>query len=296
MPPVPDRSRKPVNPGPPPGQPAQARSVPTPRQAKKPTPQPLPLPLPPSSPPKRRPTAPNAVKATKATKATAPVAEAPEEVWELRIPQALWWGGVLAAGVLLIVCFEFGITVGERRAARARNEAQAQVAAAPRSTPIPAPAIHTRPVTTPAETSITHPKEPTREAPLKRPSDKSDPLPLITKEPPKEKPKEKPKIVEIPPPVEPAVDVRFDRDILPVFQAKCNSCHGTLSKKGGLDLRTLATTMKGGNSGPGVKPGHAEDSPVWNTIRQGDMPPRNKPQLTAEEKKLILAWVAGMAK
>jgi hypothetical protein len=159
--------------------------------------------------------------------------------------------------------------------------------------PAPAPEIRTRPVPTATETPVTRPKE----SPVARPPEKSEPLPPpVTKEPPKEKPKEKPKIVEIPPPMEPAVDVRFDRDILPVFQAKCNSCHGTLSKKGGLDLRTLATTMKGGNSGPGVKPGHPDDSPVWNTIRQGDMPPRNKPQLTAEEKKLILAWVAGMAK
>jgi mono/diheme cytochrome c family protein len=90
--------------------------------------------------------------------------------------------------------------------------------------------------------------------------------------------------------------VRFESAVRPVFQAKCASCHGTLSKRGGLDLRTLATTVRGGNSGPGVVPGRPGESPVWETVRTGQMPPPNKPQLTAAEKDLIRAWIAGGAR
>ena len=81
-----------------------------------------------------------------------------------------------------------------------------------------------------------------------------------------------------------------------MFQAKCISCHGGLSKKGGLDLRTLATAVKGGNSGPGLKPGKPGESPIWETVRTGQMPPPTKQQLTADEKKLLLAWIAGDAR
>lgn len=81
-----------------------------------------------------------------------------------------------------------------------------------------------------------------------------------------------------------------------MLQAKCISCHGGLSKRGGLDLRTLTSAVQGGNSGPGVKPGHPDQSPVWETVRTGQMPPPNKTQLTADEKKLLLAWIANGAK
>ena len=88
----------------------------------------------------------------------------------------------------------------------------------------------------------------------------------------------------------------FAANIQPIFQTKCFSCHGGTSKKGGLDLRTHATLNRGGNSGSGVIPGKPSSSPVWTTIQSGQMPPRNRPQLTPAEQKLIRDWIAAGAK
>jgi uncharacterized membrane protein len=95
---------------------------------------------------------------------------------------------------------------------------------------------------------------------------------------------------------ETSVALKFEKDIFPIFQAKCTSCHGGLSKRGGLDLRTLASVARGGNSGPGLKPGQPDESPVWQSVKTGQMPPTNKPQLTADEKQLILKWIGGGAR
>jgi hypothetical protein len=205
----------------------------------------------------------------------------------------VWWGGVVVFGVLLIVCFEIGSSLGERRSARRRAEAETRLAAAQ-----PAPSrTESKATPTPPPTKDAG-RPPAPKAPLPSPPaavpEKHDPpsAPVVAR--PKEEPPKAP--AEPAPPAEPAVELRFAKDVSPVFQAKCVGCHGALSKRGGLDLRTLASTVKGGNSGAGVKPGDPEQSPVWETVRTGQMPPPNKPQLTAEEKKLILAWIANGAK
>ena len=41
-----------------------------------------------------------------------------------------------------------------------------------------------------------------------------------------------------------------EADILPVVQMRCVVCHGKRKQEGGLDLRTHASQMKGGKSGP----------------------------------------------
>jgi hypothetical protein len=88
----------------------------------------------------------------------------------------------------------------------------------------------------------------------------------------------------------------FAADVLPVFQAKCISCHGGLTKKGGLDMRTVTDLMKGGNSGSALKPGNPGGSRVLKSIEDGEMPPEGKPQLTPREKQLIRDWIAAGAK
>ncbi len=37
-----------------------------------------------------------------------------------------------------------------------------------------------------------------------------------------------------------------ERDILPIFQMRCVVCHGKRKQEGGLDLRTIASRLKGG--------------------------------------------------
>src|SRR5688572_13881079 len=49
---------------------------------------------------------------------------------------------------------------------------------------------------------------------------------------------------------DPATEALFVRRVWPLFQEKCLACHGNdeAKIKGGLDMRTLAATLKGGDS------------------------------------------------
>lgn len=95
---------------------------------------------------------------------------------------------------------------------------------------------------------------------------------------------------------EPAPD--FARDILPIFQTHCHSCHGPETQKSGyrLDIRDLA--LRGGDSGrPAIVPHHAADSPLLRFVAGDDpdllMPPAksNKARLTPDQVVLLRNWI-----
>src|SRR5579872_719438 len=96
---------------------------------------------------------------------------------------------------------------------------------------------------------------------------------------------------DAPAPVSPT----FEKDILPIFQAKCLRCHGEQKPKAKLDLRTKATILKGGETGPALVPGAAPKSLLWEKVSDDKMPPDND-KLTAAEKALIRAWIDGGAR
>ena len=83
----------------------------------------------------------------------------------------------------------------------------------------------------------------------------------------------------------------FDKDVLPLLKAKCQQCHGLDKQKAGLDLRTRASILQGGDNGPAVVPGSATGSLLWQKLDAGKMPPPGKGKLTAAEKDLIKAWI-----
>ena len=64
-----------------------------------------------------------------------------------------------------------------------------------------------------------------------------------------------------------------EHDILPIFQLRCIACHGKRKQEAGLDLRTVASRIKGGKSGPALVPGDPEGSLLIQRIQSGDMPP-----------------------
>ncbi len=99
-----------------------------------------------------------------------------------------------------------------------------------------------------------------------------------------------------PEPPRPAQAVKFDTHILPIFQAKCITCHSAKPRKGELDLRTLQSAMKGGENGAGILPGDPDSSTVWKYIARDKMPPRGSAKLTPNEKTLIQQWIAAGAK
>src|SRR5438128_4037085 len=83
---------------------------------------------------------------------------------------------------------------------------------------------------------------------------------------------------------------RFEREVLPILQANCVTCHGEKLKKNGLDLRTLDSLLKGGESGPAVTPGSAKDSLLFRKISAGEMPFRGT-KLSQEKIDLIGRWI-----
>ena len=65
-----------------------------------------------------------------------------------------------------------------------------------------------------------------------------------------------------------------EREILaPVLGAKCFVCHGRREQRAGLDLRTRASMLKGGKSGPAIVPGKPEESLLVKRIAAQQMPP-----------------------
>jgi hypothetical protein len=88
-----------------------------------------------------------------------------------------------------------------------------------------------------------------------------------------------------------AQSVTFEENIRPLLQAKCWRCHGEKTHKAGLDLRSAAGILKGGESGPAVVPGKADESVLYEKVHSGAMPPSKKNRLTATEVATIRRWI-----
>jgi hypothetical protein len=78
----------------------------------------------------------------------------------------------------------------------------------------------------------------------------------------------------------------YSRTIQPLVKQYCLDCHSTKLKKGSLDLERFAS----------VDHVRKEIKPWLQLIEMleaGEMPPKNKPQPTAEERQRLIAWVRG---
>lgn len=95
-------------------------------------------------------------------------------------------------------------------------------------------------------------------------------------------------------PANPAVAAppTFERDVLPILTAKCINCHGEGEPEAKLDLRSKAAMIRGGDSGPAIRPGGPGYGPLYDQVRGDAMPPGKKSKLTPEEKETIRAWIA----
>src|SRR5207249_4276243 len=65
-------------------------------------------------------------------------------------------------------------------------------------------------------------------------------------------------------------------DVIPILLRRCTVCHGLHRREAGLDLRTKASIVRGGNSGPAIMAGKPDESLVIKKIRTGRMPPRER--------------------
>ena len=91
----------------------------------------------------------------------------------------------------------------------------------------------------------------------------------------------------------------FETDVLPIFRAKCQACHGSSVKTKDLNLTSLEAVLRGSESGAVVVGGRREESPLFRLVRDGKMPPGgDKQRLSEKEVEAIGLWVdqAGAAK
>jgi hypothetical protein len=87
----------------------------------------------------------------------------------------------------------------------------------------------------------------------------------------------------------------FQRDVLPLFEAKCLRCHGEKKKDAKLDMRTVDTLLLGGVTGPAIKPGNAQKSLLIELLHYNEMPPKKeKSRVTKEELALLRRWIDAM--
>jgi hypothetical protein len=88
----------------------------------------------------------------------------------------------------------------------------------------------------------------------------------------------------------------FQGEIRPLLQAKCTRCHGEKLRKADLDLRTPEGIRKGGESGPVIAPGKPHESPLYEKVHTGAMPPGKKDRLRAPDVDMIRRWIAAGAR
>jgi ankyrin repeat protein/mono/diheme cytochrome c family protein len=97
-----------------------------------------------------------------------------------------------------------------------------------------------------------------------------------------------------------SVPVEFARDIQPLLERSCVSCHTGERPKGGLNLVNRASLLQGGNRGePVIVASHSEKSPlvqfVSDQVEDLEMPPVPKrakfPALTKPEIARLRAWI-----
>src|SRR6185295_13386797 len=77
-----------------------------------------------------------------------------------------------------------------------------------------------------------------------------------------------------------------------VLEQNCSGCHTQASPMGGLDLRTRESALRGGRRGPGLVPGQASKSLIFQAVEgSGElkMPPGKK--LPAEAVASLREWI-----
>ena len=82
----------------------------------------------------------------------------------------------------------------------------------------------------------------------------------------------------------------FDTDVLPIFRAKCLSCHSAKAPSGGLALETADDVLRGGKSGGAIVAGKPSDSLLLSLVAAGKMP-MGGARLTVAEITAIRTWI-----
>lgn len=88
----------------------------------------------------------------------------------------------------------------------------------------------------------------------------------------------------------------FEGAVQPILAAKCMECHNDQKTKGGLNMKNLASMLKGGKSGSMWVSGDPDNSPMiarmlMDMDDKKHMPPKGKAQLNPAEILLFREWI-----
>src|SRR5258706_12302308 len=85
------------------------------------------------------------------------------------------------------------------------------------------------------------------------------------------------------------------KQVQPIFAKHCLSCHDAKEAEGKLVMETYASLMKGGEDGPAIVPGKAEESPLIQLVEHKEKPfmppPKKGDKLSTEEIALLRRWI-----
>jgi len=102
--------------------------------------------------------------------------------------------------------------------------------------------------------------------------------------------------VAIPPVPDVQKAIAYTHLVQPLLQNRCYSCHGAEKQKGKLRMDNISFMLKGGEDGASLVPGRANESELIKRMllpisNDDHMPPKEKPQLSAEEIALLQWWI-----
>src|SRR5262245_23125337 len=90
-----------------------------------------------------------------------------------------------------------------------------------------------------------------------------------------------------------SAQISFEKDVQPILEKNCLSCHGETLQSGRLDLRTRESALKGGARGSDIVPGDADSSRLYRRISGAERPtmPAQAEPLPAEQIAAIKTWI-----
>jgi mono/diheme cytochrome c family protein len=99
-------------------------------------------------------------------------------------------------------------------------------------------------------------------------------------------------IKALPPPASRPVD--FKADIKPIFEASCIRCHGRGRDRGGFQIDSRQSLLKGGDTGPAALAGNSAGSyliELVSGLNPDEVMPKKGKKLTPEEVGALRAWI-----
>ena len=153
------------------------------------------------------------------------------------------------------------------------------------------------------------PAAPKLAEPKKEQSPPSQPVPPVKKaaeSPPKEDPPkvDPPRIntqtavpaKKVEPKPKTLAPVSFRTEVLPILRTHCLNCHGAGTGKPKADVNLTSIASMGRSPGKILVPGKPEESDVYTSITEREMPDGGRPKPTAKELMTLRNWILTGAK